>query len=168
MVINPGVRRTRPVPSWLALVFFGAAVAVVAGLGGLAARGSGAEYAALATPAWAPPGWLFGPVWTVLYVLIAVSGWLVWRAGAAGRGRVGPALAAYAGQLVLNAAWTPLFFGAGEYGLAFAEIVLLWVAIGVTWWLFRRHSRPAAWLLVPYWAWVTFAAALNFAVWRLN
>jgi tryptophan-rich sensory protein len=106
---------------------------------------------------------LFGPVWTVLYIAIAVAGWLVWR-----RVGWGPALGAYAVQLALNAAWTPLFFGAGAYGLALAEILVMWLAIGVTVVLFWRVSRPAAVMLVPYWAWVTYATALNFAIWRLN
>ena len=106
---------------------------------------------------------MFGPVWTVLYIAIAVAGWLVWR-----RVGWGPALAVYAVQLALNAAWTPLFFGAGAYGLALVEILVMWLAIGATVVLFWRVSRPAALLLVPYWAWVTFATALNFAIWRLN
>ncbi|MBY8873329.1 tryptophan-rich sensory protein [Micromonospora sp. PLK6-60] len=159
--------RTRGRPTgartWWALLGFGAAVFVAAAVGGLGVRGTSAEYAALRQPSWAPPDWLFGPVWTVLYVLIAIAGWLVWR-----RVGFGPALWAWVVQLVLNAVWTPLFFGAGQYGLAFAEVVLLWLAIGLTVALFRRVSRPATLLMLPYWAWVTFAAALNFAVWRLN
>lgn len=148
---------------WLALAAFGAAVLVTAAIGGLAVRGTTSEYQRLEQPAWAPPSWLFGPVWTTLYVLIAVAGWLVWR-------RVGwsPALWAYVIQLVLNAIWTPIFFGAGRYGLALVDIVILWVAIGVTVALFWRVSRPAAALMLPYWAWVTFATALNFEIWRLN
>ena len=88
-------------------------------------QGTTDEYANLRQPGWAPPSWLFGPVWTLLYALIAVAGWLVWR-----RVGFGPALWAWTAQLVLNAIWTPLFFGAGAYGLAFAEIVLMWLAIG--------------------------------------
>ncbi|MEV0153311.1 TspO/MBR family protein [Micromonospora sp. NPDC050686] len=148
---------------WWALLGFGAAVFAAAAVGGLGVRGTSAEYKALERPAWAPPDWLFGPVWTVLYLLIAVAGWLVWQ-----RVGFGPALWAWAAQLVLNAGWTPLFFGAGQYGLAFAEVVVLWLAIGLTVALFWRVSRPATLLMLPYWAWVTFAAALNFAVWRLN
>ncbi|MEU7928838.1 TspO/MBR family protein [Micromonospora sp. NPDC049107] len=146
-----------------ALAAFAAAVFVAAAIGGLGVRGTTDEYASLRQPDWAPPSWLFGPVWTVLYALIAVAGWLVWR-------RVGfsPALWAWSAQLVLNAIWTPLFFGAGRYGLAFAEIVVMWLAIGLTVVLFARVSRVAAALLLPYWAWVTFAAALNLSIWRLN
>ncbi|MEV4410880.1 TspO/MBR family protein [Catellatospora sp. NPDC049609] len=153
----------RPPGSLWALAGFGLAVLITAVIGGLAAADAGGQYAALAQPAWAPPSWLFGPVWTVLYVLIAISGWLVWR-----RTGFGPALWVYAGQLVLNALWTPLFFGAGWFGWAFAEITVLWLAIGATVVLFARISRAAAWLLVPYWLWVSFAAALNFAIWQLN
>ncbi|RKN42043.1 TspO/MBR family protein [Micromonospora endolithica] len=149
--------------TWLALLAFGVAVFVAAAIGGLGVQGTSAEYANLEQPSWAPPSWLFGPVWTVLYALIAVAGWLVWR-----RVGFGPAVWAWIAQLVLNAIWTPLFFGAGRYGLAFAEIVLMWLAIGVTVVLFRRVSRPAALLMLPYWAWVTFAAALNFSIWQLN
>ncbi|MDG4805076.1 TspO/MBR family protein [Micromonospora sp. WMMD980] len=156
-------RRTAGARKWWALVGFGAATFAAAALGGLGVRGTSAEYQSLEQPSWAPPSWLFGPVWTVLYALIAIAGWLVWR-----RVGFGPALWAWCAQLVLNAIWTPLFFGAGRYGLAFAEIVLMWLAIGVTVLLFRRVSRPATLLMLPYWAWVTFAAALNFAIWRMN
>ena len=163
MTISGSIRRVGRGRKWWALLGFGAAVTVAAAVGALGVRGTQEEYASLDQPAWAPPSWLFGPVWTVLYALIAVAGWLVWR-----KAGWGPALGAWVTQLVLNAIWTPLFFGAGRYGLAFAEIVLMWLAIGVTVALFRRVSRPAALLLLPYWAWVTFAAALNFAIWRPN
>jgi benzodiazapine receptor len=148
----------------VALLCFGLAVAVVSLVGGLAAASSAQQYAALAQPAWAPPSWLFGPVWTVLYVLIAVSGWLVWRRA----GLTSPAHVVYGVQLLLNMAWTPLFFGAGLLGLALAEIVVLWAAIIATIVLFARIDRLAAWLLVPYVAWVSFAGALNLAIWLLN
>ena len=159
-------RQARPTTgrrSWLALAGFAAAVFVAAAIGGLGVQGTTDEYASLQQPSWAPPSWLFGPVWSALYALIAVAGWLVWR-------RVGfsPALWAWTAQLVLNAIWTPLFFGAGQYGLAFAEIVLMWLAIGVTVVLFARVSRVATALMLPYWAWVTFAAALNLSIWQLN
>ncbi|RLP92078.1 tryptophan-rich sensory protein [Micromonospora sp. BL4] len=146
-----------------ALAGFAAAVFVAAAIGGLGVQGTTDEYASLRQPGWAPPSWLFGPVWTVLYALIAVAGWLAWR-----RVGFGPALWAWTAQLVLNAIWTPLFFGAGQYGLAFAEIVAMWLAIGLTVALFARVSRGAAALMLPYWAWVTFAAALNLSIWRLN
>lgn len=163
MEISRSERQTAGARRWWVLLGFGAAVVVAAAIGGLGVRGTSAEYASLEQPSWAPPSWLFGPVWTALYAMIAVAGWLVWR-----RVGLGPALWAWLAQLVLNAVWTPLFFGAGRYGLAFAEILLMWVAIGVTVFLFRTVSRPATLLMLPYWAWVTFAAALNFAIWRLN
>ncbi|WP_027660472.1 TspO/MBR family protein [Salinispora fenicalii] len=148
---------------WLALLGFGAAVGGAAALGGVGARDSSADYVGLEQPAWAPPAEVFGPVWTVLYAMIAVSGWLIWR-----RGGFGAAFWAWGAQLVLNAVWSPLFFGAGQYGLAFADIVLLWSAIGGTLLLSSRISRVAAILLLPYWAWVSYAALLNLAIWRLN
>ncbi|MHA6780412.1 TspO/MBR family protein [Pseudonocardia saturnea] len=148
------------------LVVFGAAAAAAAVTGSLAALSAAEQYGALVQPVWAPPTWLFGPVWTVLYVAIAVAGWLVWRR--AGWSGARAALTVFAVQLVLNALWTPLFFGAGLFGVAFVEIVLLWLAIVATIVLFARHSRPAALLLVPYLAWVTFASALNLAIWALN
>ncbi|GHJ45833.1 putative TspO/MBR-related protein precursor [Catellatospora sp. TT07R-123] len=148
---------------WWVLAGFAAAVALVALVGGLAVARPADDYAALARPGWAPPAWVFGPVWTLLYAMIALAGWLVWRAVG-----WGPQLVPYAIQLVLNAAWTPLFFGAGLRGAALVDIVALWLAIGATVAVFRKVSPVAAWLLVPYWLWVTFATALNFSIWQLN
>lgn len=151
------------VPGWLSLAPFLAAVAAVAVLGGLAASSSAQTYRALDLPPFAPPSWVFGPVWTVLYVMIAVAGWLAWRAGA------GPVtLGAWVVQLLLNLAWTPLFFAADRYGWALVDILALLVAVGATVALFARRSRAAAWLLVPYVAWVAFATALNLAIVVLN
>lgn len=152
-----------PSRSWWALSGFAAAVIVVATIGGLGVSGTAAEYNGLKQPAWAPPSWLFGPVWTVLYAMIAVAGWLAWR-------RVGftRPLWLYAAQLALNAIWTPLFFGAGRYGLAFVDIAVLWLLIGATVAAFWRIRRAAAVLLLPYWAWVTYASALNLAIWLIN
>ena len=148
------------------LAAFGLAAAAAAVTGSLAAISAADRYGALVQPAWAPPTWLFGPVWTLLYATIAVAGWLVWRKDGWTGART--ALTVFAVQLVLNALWTPLFFGAGLFGVAFVEIVLLWLSIVATIVLFARHSRPAAGLLVPYLAWVTFASALNLAIWLLN
>jgi tryptophan-rich sensory protein len=123
-------------------------------------------YAALRRPAWNPPNWLFGPVWATLYVLMGVAAWLVWRrAGWAG---AKAALLLFAAQLLLNAAWSLVFFGLRRPGWAFVEIVVLWAAIALTLRGFWRLRPLAGALLVPYLAWVTFAAALNFAIWRLN
>lgn len=149
--------------SWLALAAFGAAVAVAAGLGGLAAGSAASTYQSLDRPFFAPPSWLFGPVWTVLYVMIAAAGWLAWRAVGWDR-----SLTLYAVQLVLNAGWTPLFFAGDRYGLALVEIVVLLGTIVATIALFWRRSRPASWLLVPYAAWVGYATALNASIWWLN
>lgn len=160
----PHVSSSGPSPrTWLAPLGFGLAVLAAAGLGGLAASSAGSTYAALEQPSWAPPSGVFGPVWTVLYVLIAVAAWLTWRVVGWDR-----SLTAWAVQLVLNAAWTPLFFGADRYGLALVEIVVLLVAVGVTIALFWTRRRVAALLLVPYLAWVGFATALNAAIWSMN
>ena len=115
---------------------------------------------------WAPPGWLFGPVWSALYALMALSAWLVWR----DRGFAGArmALALFIAQLAANALWSWLFFAWRQGGLALADVVLLWCLIAATIAAFQRISTLAAVLLYPYLAWVTFAAALTFTVWRLN
>jgi tryptophan-rich sensory protein len=123
-------------------------------------------YATLAKPSWTPPGAVFGPVWTLLYLSMAVAAWLVWREQELA-GKALP-LGLFAVQLVLNAAWSVIFFGLQRPGAAFAEIVILWLAILATLVTFWRVSPVAGALLVPYQAWVTFAAALNFAIWRLN
>jgi len=120
-------------------------------------------YAALDKPAWNPPAWIFGPVWSLLYLLMAVAAWLVWKRE--GWNRV---LIFYFIQLALNAAWTPIFFGAHELGWALAEIILLWLAILLTMRGFFQVSKPAGWLLAPYLAWTAFAAFLNFTLWRMN
>ncbi|MER5475876.1 TspO/MBR family protein [Streptomyces sp. NPDC002734] len=137
----------------------------VAALGALATGDSGETYRALDRPAWAPPGWLFGPVWTVLYGTIAVAAWLVLRNP---RGSTRAAMTWWWVQLLLNLAWSPLFFAAGEYGLAFLDICLLLAAVVVTIVLFARHRRAAGLLLVPYALWVAFASALNLAIWVSN
>lgn len=125
-----------------------------------------AWYAALAKPAWNPPNWVFGPVWTTLYVLMGTAAWLVWRQGGFAAQRT--ALLLFMAQLVLNALWTPLFFGLHSPGLALAEIIVLLVAVSATIHSFRRVSPLAAALLVPYLAWGCFATALTFTLWRMN
>ena len=147
----------------LGLVPFGLAVLGAAVIGGLASADAGSDYQALDLPAWAPPAWLFGPAWGVLYVMIAVAGWMSWKRTGFDR-----ATAMWSTQLVLNAAWTPLFFGAQQYWLAFAELCVMWVAIATTIGMFRSRSTPAAWLMVPYLGWVTFAGALNLAIAAAN
>ena len=126
----------------------------------------GEWYASLAKPRWNPPSWYFAPVWSALYVMMAVAAWMVWQRGGWSAQR--RPLALFLGQLALNALWTPLFFGGHGMGLALAEITLLWLAIAGTVGAFWAVNRKAAWLLVPYLAWVSFAAYLNFTLWRLN
>lgn len=121
-------------------------------------------YADLTRPPFAPPNWVFGPVWTVLYVMIAVAGWLVWQAA----GMHSKAVAMWGAQLVLNALWTPLFFGLHALGLALIEMTLLWLVIAACIVVFRPVSKTAAWLFVPYLAWVSFAWALNAGFWLIN
>jgi translocator protein len=126
----------------------------------------GEWYKQLDKPRWRPPDWLFAPVWALLYLLIAASGWLVWRE--AGFSGAALPLSVYALQLLLNAAWTPIFFGLHRPGLALMETSILWGSIVATIVMFRPVSAAAALLLVPYLAWVSFASALNFAIWRRN
>jgi tryptophan-rich sensory protein len=123
-------------------------------------------YLGLVKPGWTPPGWVFGPVWSILYFAMSIAGWLVWRQMGL-RGAALP-LTLFGVQLALNGTWSWLFFGLHSPGIAFVEIVLLWLAIAVTAAAFWRRSVVAGWLFVPYLVWVSFAAVLNFAVWRLN
>jgi benzodiazapine receptor len=139
-------------------------VAAVALLGGRSAPG--AWYAQLVKPALTPPNWLFGPVWTLLYVLMAVSAWLVWRK--AGFRSAAAAFSLYACQLALNALWSWVFFSRHRVGWALIDIVALWAAILITLILFWKVRPIAGALLVPYLAWVSFAGFLNFELWRLN
>ncbi|HEV2677861.1 MAG TPA: TspO/MBR family protein [Aliidongia sp.] len=152
-----------------ALVFLGllAAVFVVGGLGAFATLPQiPGWYRALAKPPWTPPDWLFGPAWTVLYIAMAVAAFLVWRRPAqAARSR---GLWLWTAQLIANALWSPLFFGAHRLGLALIDIAVLWLLIVATMVAFRPVRGLAAGLLVPYLLWVTFAAALNAAIWQLN
>ncbi|TDU70971.1 TspO/MBR related protein [Prosthecobacter fusiformis] len=126
----------------------------------------GEWYAGLVKPSWNPPAWVFGPAWTLLYTLMAVAAWLVWKRGGFG-GQKGP-LTLYFIQLALNAVWTPVFFGAHELGWALVVILMLWLAIFATLLSFWRVRQMAGLLFVPYLAWVSFATALNFMLWRLN
>jgi translocator protein len=145
---------------WLVLSF------AAAGIGAVASSEAGAFYGQLARPTWAPPAWLFAPVWTVLYVLMGTAAWLVWRLHGYKEAR--SALALFIIQLAANALWTWVFFVWHQGALAFAEIVLLWCLIAATIVSFWKFSNAAAALLLPYLAWVTFASALTFATWRLN
>ena len=142
---------------WLAASF------VAAALGAVATRQAPEFYAQLVRPDWAPPGWLFGPVWTLLYAMMAIAAWRVWR-----KAGFGTALYLFLAQLALNALWSWLFFAWRLGGAAFGEILLLWLLIAATVAAFFRIDRLAAALLVPYLAWVSFACALTYAVWRAN
>ncbi len=145
---------------WLLVCFAAAAV------GGLASVNAGDSYGKLIRPDWAPPGWLFGPVWSVLYVLMGIAAWLVWKR--AGFNGAGLALSLFVVQLVLNGLWSYLFFGRYRPDLAFLDIVVLWSVIVVLTVLFWRVHRGAGAMLVPYLVWVSFASYLNFVLWRMN
>lgn len=148
----------------LALVVLLVVCLAIAGLGGLVTTPNIPNwYAGLVKPSWTPPSWVFGPVWTALYLSMAVAAWLVWRQGNA---RVPMIL--FGIQLTFNALWSWLFFGLHNPGAGLIGIVLLWIAIVATTVVFWRRSRWAGILFLPYLVWVTFAAALNFAVWRAN
>ena len=124
-------------------------------------------YAALDKPVFNPPNWIFGPVWTTLFILMGISAYLILRQGLSNR-RVILALSLFVLQLLLNLEWSFIFFGRHNLPLAFAEIIFLWFAILLTIIYFYRLSKTAGWLLVPYLLWVSFAAVLNFVIWRLN
>jgi translocator protein len=149
---------------WLVLAgFIALTLAVGAVAGAITAPAVAEWYPTLAKPWWRPPNWLFGPAWTVLYIMMAVAAWLVWRVGDAK-----PALLLWASQLALNFAWSFLFFGARSPGLALIEIVFMWLAIAATIFAFSFKSRLAAFLMVPYICWVSFAGALNAAIYMMN
>ncbi len=124
-------------------------------------------YSTIEKPAFTPPNWVFGPVWTILYLLMGIAAFLVWQKGLGGAA-VKVALIWFLVQLALNASWTPVFFGLHHIGLALVVIVLLWAAIVMTIFYFLRVSRPAGALLIPYLLWVSFATILNASIWHLN
>ena len=155
---RPTIRNLIALACLLGLTF------AAAGIGSASTRAGLGWYRSLQRPAWAPPNWLFGPVWTALYLTMAVAAFLIWRR----RGAWSLPLGAYVIQLALNAAWPALFFGLHSPLAAFVEICVLWAAIVLTILLFWPVRRLAAVLLLPYLAWVSFAACLNFAFWRLN
>ncbi len=151
---------------WFGLVGWLVLCYVVAGLGARASIQAATFYAGLVRPAWAPPGWLFGPVWTALYGMMAVAAWLVWRRG--GWHASPRALGLFVLQLGLNGLWSWLFFAWHQGAWAFADITALWLTLACTIAAFGKQQRLAGWLLVPYLLWVSFALALNYAVWQLN
>jgi benzodiazapine receptor len=151
----------------LRLIGLLAATYTAAGIGSAATAASVTGwYQTLEKPSWNPPDWIFGPVWTALYCLMAIAAWAVWRRTAWPAART--PLAWFAVQLALNVGWSLLFFGLQSPGAAFAEILVLWLAIVATTLSFRSRSTWAALLMIPYVAWTTFAVVLNAALWRLN
>lgn len=151
---------------WRGLIIWLVVSLATGAVGALATREAREFYGGLVRPSWAPPGWLFGPVWTVLYLLMGVAAWLVWRNG--GWSGASTALALFVVQLVVNAAWSWIFFAWRRGAFAFADIVLLVALIVATLVAFGRVERLAALLLIPYLAWVLFASALTYAIWRGN
>lgn len=152
---------------WAGLVTF---IVLCLGAGGLGAIATTPEiptwYQELVKPSWNPPAYLFGPVWTALFVMMAIAGWLVWKPR--GFTQAAVPLTLFGSQLVLNVAWSWIFFGAHQPGWAFLEIIVLWLAILATTAAFFRSDKTAGWLMIPYLAWVSFASVLNFTIWRLN
>ena len=146
---------------YISLVVFALLVVLASQVG--ASYMPGPWYAALAKPPWTPPNWLFPVAWTILYVMIALAGWYAWRADG-----FGVPVMLWGAQLGLNALWTYLMFGQKDIQLALIDVVALWLVIAAFILTVRGASRAAALLFVPYLAWVSFAAALNFEVWRLN
>lgn len=151
---------------WLALAGWIAACLLAGALGGVASANAKGFYAQLEQPGWAPPSWLFAPVWTTLYVLMGVAAWLVWRE--VGWGGGGKALGLFVVQLALNALWTWLFFAWRRGAWSFVEILVLALAIVATMAAFARVRTLAAALLLPYLGWVLFATALTWSLWRRN
>lgn len=155
-----GMKQIIGLVGWLLLGFAAAAIGAVASVQ------AATFYQQLVQPAWAPPASVFGPVWSVLYALMGIAGWLVWREGGWRRQR--GVLTVFVIQLAVNALWSWLFFAWHRGALAFVDIVLLWLLIVATVAGFWRVRPLAGALLLPYLCWVSFAAALNFAVWHLN
>jgi translocator protein len=152
-------------PGWSALVGFLALAAIVSGLGGLVtATSADGWYRTIAKPSFTPPDWVFAPVWTTLYVLMAVAAWLVWR-------QVGlrhRSIVLYLVQLALNLTWSLIFFGAQAVGVALFEVAFLWAAILGTALAFLQINRVAGLLMLPYLAWVSYALLLNASIWWMN
>lgn len=161
MIEKTGRASTIALIGWLALCF---AVAGIASF--ISARSNPAWYAGLSKPAWTPPNAVFGPVWMVLYALMAVAAWLVWKTSPSACRRRG--LLLFCVQLGLNLLWVWIFFGRHQLLTALADLAPLWIGILLTMQTFRKMSSIAAWLLVPYLVWVTFALYIHWEIWRLN
>ncbi len=158
---------TPPKHPWIGLIICLAICFTAAGIGSAVTTPKIDNwYASLEKPSWKPPNWIFGPVWSALYLGMAVAAWLVWRRG--GWVDAKGQLLLFGVQLFLNVLWSCLFFGLQRPGLAFVEVLLLWAAIVATMAAFWVRSTLAGLLFVPYLAWVGFASVLNFVIWRLN
>lgn len=154
--------------TWLGLGLSIATCFAAAGIGSLFTDPEvGGWYARIEKPSWTPPNSVFGPVWSVLYLMMAVAAWLVWKEKGLAGAAAAP-LALFGVQLVFNALWSIFFFGMQRIGLALLDIVLLWSAILATILSFWRVSPAAGALMIPYLLWVTYASALNYSIWRLN
>lgn len=147
--------------SYISLIVFFVLVGAAAATG--ASYKTGRWYEALAKPSWTPPNWLFPVAWSVFYLMIAVAGWLVWQ-----QQGIGPALIIWFVGLVINAAWSYVMFGRHEIGLALVNVAALWVSVAAFIWAAWSVDKNAAYLFMPYLVWVSFATALNAAVWKLN
>ncbi len=150
---------------WLVLVGF-LIICLATGFGASFATQSAIDswYPTLNKPSWNPPNWLFAPVWTLLYIMMAVAGWLVWKTGR----DTAPAMMLFFVQLALNFAWSFLFFGARSTGLGLIGVAMMLLAVAITTFVFWRITRPAGLLFAPYLAWTGFAAFLNLTIWQLN
>jgi tryptophan-rich sensory protein len=150
----------------MGLLGWGVVTFAAAAVGAWASASAASFYATLALPAWAPPASVFGPVWSLLYAMMAIAAWLVWRERGWRNAQL--ALVLYLVQLAVNALWSWLFFGWKLGALAFVDILILIALVCATIVAFARLNRGAAVMLLPYLAWISFASALNFAVWRAN
>lgn len=150
---------------WLVLAGFVLLCLATGSIGGFATQNSiDTWYSTLNKPGWNPPNWVFAPVWTLLYIMMGIAAWMVWKT----RDRIGPAMVLFFAQLGFNLLWSLVFFGLRSPGLALIEVVFLWGSVLLTMLAFFGRRQAAGWLFVPYLAWVSFAAILNLAIWRLN
>jgi benzodiazapine receptor len=158
------MRNTNTILALILFIFASFAAGAIGSLFTAPAVQPGGWYGTLPKPPWTPPSWVFGPAWSTLYLLMGIAAWLVWRAR--GHARIAAPMALFTIQLILNAAWSIVFFGQRQVGFSMVIIVLLWLAILLTLISFWRVNRVAGWLLVPYLAWVSYASTLNWGIWR--
>lgn len=142
-------------------------IAIGATAGFFTVTGVESWYQTIQKPSWNPPSWVFGPVWTTLYIMMGIALFLIWKSGA-NDSLKRTAIGLFAVQLVLNFFWSFIFFDQQQPGWALAEIIVMWFAILITIFAFAKVNKTAAWLLVPYISWVSFATILNYTIWKLN